>query len=311
LENAAFIQWLLENGQVVLPLPLLRKAQSMNISPEELGYLALAMARCQDGLTPEELARDKWIKWCLSQGWAQWQGRGEKKSISFTPLWRSLFNAWQEVSKDKEKYSVKQQGEFNYGLILKWLDQERGTLSITLREKQVIQEFNLKYGWNTEFILAFLQLVFERGHNKVIAYQPVAKKVYENGINTIEGLIGFINDLDWIQYKVAEIKKCVGQYGGVTRPQRELYLKWQNIWKFGHELILRAAEQTVRTNNPSFKYIDAILQNWYEKGVCNITDAERVMLEHDRRAKPQQKRTTPSTDKKRISRIDNRDWESI
>jgi len=308
LENIAFLQWLWEEGQVVLPLALIRKVQSINLSPEDLGNLTLAMARCQEGLTFEELASDKWVKWSIARGLAQWQGKGEKRSVSFAPLWRSLYSAWQDTAKNNEHYGVKQKGEFNYGTILKWLDQERGTLSITLREKQVIQEFNLKYGWTTEFILAFLQLAFERGQNQVHAYQPVAKKAYESGIDTVDGLVTFMNDLDWIQHKVTEIKKCIGQYGGATGPQRELYLKWQNVWKFGHELILRAAEETVRTNNPSFKYIDAVLQNWHEKGVKDISDAKKAMYEHDQRDKTPKNK---STEKKRISRVDNRDWENI
>lgn len=308
MENIAFLQWLWEEGQVVLPSVLMRKAQSINLSPEDLGCLTLAIARCQEGLSSEELASDKWVKWSIARGLAQWQGAGEKRRVSFAPLWRSLYISWQETAEKNEPYAVKQKGGFNYSTILKWLDQERGTLSITIKEKQVIQEFNLKYGWTTEFILAFLHLAFERGQNQVHAYQPLAKKAYESGISTIEGLVAFMNDLDWIQHKVTEIKKCIGQYGGATSPQRELYLKWQNVWKFGHELILRAAEETVRTNNPSFKYIDAVLENWHEKGVKDISDAKKAMQEHDQRDKVQKNK---GIEKKRISRMDNRDWESF
>lgn len=308
MENIAFLQWLWEEGQVVLPLALMKKAQSLNLSPEDLGCLTLAMGRCREGLALEELTEDKWVKWSIAKGWAQWHGKGEKRSLSFAPLWRSLYSAWLETEKNDEYNKPRVKGEFNYGMILKWLDQERGTLSITLKEKQVVQEFNLKYGWTTEFILAFLQLAFERGQNQHYAYQPLAKRVYETGVDTIEGLISFMNDLDWISYKVTEIKKCIGQYGGATRPQRELYLKWQNLWKFGHELILRAAEETVRTNNPSFKYIDAVLQNWHEKGVKDLNDAARAMQEHDHKDKMQKSR---NVEKKRISRTDDRDWENI
>ncbi len=188
------------------------------------------------------------------------------------------------------------------------MDQVRGTLSVTFREKQVLQEFNLKYGWSTDFILIFLQLSFERGLNNVQTYSYIAKRVYENGVHTVDELVSFINELDWIQYKVSEVKKCVGQYGAVTRPQREIYLKWHRQWKFSHEVIMRAAEETIRTNNPSFKYIDSILQDWYNQGVKNVAEAETALRQHDAK-ETGKKKQTPG--KKRISRTDNRDWEKI
>ena len=221
-----------------------------------------------------------------------------------------MYKTWQDPVKGQGLEAVsKNKSEFNYSRILKWLDQERGTLSITLREKQVIQEFNLKYGWSSDFILIFLQLAFERGLNLVQNYQPVARKVYESGIDTVAGLISFMNDLDWIQYKVAELKKCIGQYGGVTKPQREMYLKWHRQWNFSHEVIMRAAEETVRASNPSFKYIDAVLKNWHDKGVRNLRDAEKVVADHDSKERKDRKEEGPG--RKRIRRADYRDWENI
>jgi len=299
---------LLEGGYVVLPVQLLEKIQSLNLTPENLGYLVLALAKCQSPVGTEELAKDKWVKWCLSEGWAQWQKQGDGKIISFTPLWTRLYSLYEDSAERKEESRTQKVGEFDYGKILKWLDCERGTLSITLREKQVIQEFNLKYGWSTEFLMIFLQLAFERGLNQVYTYQPVAKRVYENGIDCVNDLVSFMNELDWVQYKVTEVKKCIGQYGGVTRPQREMYLKWNKQWKLSHELIIRASAETVRTNSPSFKYIDAILKDWYEKGVQDVQAAEQMIAAHDTIRSPQRK---PENTPKRLSKAGNRDLDKL
>lgn len=307
MEQLDFNRWLIEGGQVVVPLQLLEKMQCLNMTPENLGCIVLAMARCQQNLPGEKLAQDRWVKWCLSEGWAVWQGQGLQKRISFGPLWNRLYKAWQEPGRANGQ-AVPQKGDFNYGKILKWLDQERGTLSITLREKQVIQELNLKYGWSSDFILIFLQLAFERELNQVQNYQPVARRVYESGIDTVDGLVSFMNELDFIQYKVAELKKYIGQYGGVTKPQREMYLKWHRQWNFGHELIMRAAEETVRTNNPNFKYIDAVLQDWHEKGVRDIQGAEKALVQHEHKHTPQRGKTGGN---KRISQVGNRDIEKM
>lgn len=311
MQDFAYLEWLQEGGQVVIPFTLLENMQSLNLSPENLGYLVLALAQSKKVLSPEEMAKNPWIKWSLAEGWTSWVMEGEKKRISFFPLWKRLYENWEKQKSEQTENklgSLKTKGDFDYNKILKWLDQVRGTLSITFREKQALQEFNLKYGWSTDFILIFLQLVFERGLNNVQAYSYIAKRVYENGVHTVDELISFINELDWIQYKVIEVKKCVGQYGAVTRPQREIYLKWHRQWKFSHEVIMRAAEETIRTNNPSFKYIDSILQDWYNKGVKNVTEAETALRQHD--SKENEKKKLGAV-KKRITRTDSRDWEKM
>lgn len=324
MKNVEYTQWLMDEGQVAVPLALLKNIQSLNLSPENLGYLILALAASQQNIPADELAKNPWIKWVLSEGWAKWGIENGQKKISFLPLWDRLYAVFEKQSVDAQRekaVAYQMKGDFDYGKILKWLDQVRGTLSVTFREKQVLQEFNLRYGWSTDFILIFLQLCFERGQTTIQTYQPIAKRVYENGIHTVEELISFMNELDWVLYKVMEVKKCVGQYGGVTRPQREMYLKWQNQWKFGHEVIMRAAEETVRTNCPSFKYIDRILEDWAQKGVKNLEGAQKAIEEHDRQkgqalhGAPLQSESGSVTGarqrKKRINHVDNRDWEKI
>mgnify|MGYP000873107556 CR=1 FL=1 len=316
MQEPEYFAWMMAEGQIVVPLALLNNLQALNLSPENLGYLLLAMAGSKKSLSAAELVKNPWIKWSLAEGWASWVGDGETKKISFFPLWHNLYYLWQKQKKTEdvsEMATGKRQGEFDYSKIIKWLDQVRGTLSVTLKEKQVLQEFNLQYGWSTDFILIFLQLCFARGQNTLQKYQPIAKKIYVQGVQTVEELVSFMNDLDWTQYKISEVKKCVGQYGGVTHPQREMYLKWSNLWKFSHEVIMRAAEETVRTNSPSFKYIDGILQDWYQKAVKSVQDAEIALQEHDQRKKRQKQKQsfTKDSSKRRISRTDNRDWEKM
>lgn len=311
MSDIRFSQWLLEGGEVVLPARLLEKMQVLNLSPEDLGSLVLGYAQGQNRKDRQELPRDKYVRWCLAEGWALWQGQGEQRKLSFAPLWDKLYLIWQENEQgnERENAAATLEGkDFNYAKILRWLDQVRGTLSVSIREKQVIQELNLKYGWSTDFILIFLQLAFERGHRELQNYLPVAKKAYESGINTVEGLISFMNDQDWVQFKAAEVKRGVGQYGSVTPAQREMYLKWNREWKYGHELIMRAVEETVRTNSPSFKYVDGILRDWLEKGVRNISEAEEILKERDRKKGPPKK--TDSV-RKRTGEIGNRDLDKL
>jgi len=308
LREAAFVQWLVDGGQVVVPVRLLQKLQILNIPPEKLGYLILALARNQEELTPEQKAKDRWLNLALTEGWAAWEGEGEQKKVVFTPLWDRLNYAWQQTllaNPESEKQSCK--NDFDYAKIVKWLDKVRGCISATPQDKRYLQEFNLKFGWSTDFIIAFLELFFEKTNNRSHNYYYLAQKVYSNGIDTVGDLIRFMNEQDWTAYKVEEIKQYIGK-GPVTLGEKELYLKWQNQWKLSHELILKGAQSLTRTNRPSFNYLDKILEDWWQQGIKDPQEAEKALQSF---AGGKAGKTRRSSGKRRVAPPGNRDLNKI
>jgi DnaD/phage-associated family protein len=77
----------------------------------------------------------------------------------------------------------------------------------------------------------------------------------------------FLDNLDTTAYKTISILRQLGKRNNPTEAQKELYLKWSALWKFSHEMILKAVEETVSADNPNMKYVDAILKDWQEKGI--------------------------------------------
>ncbi len=52
--------------------------------------------------------------------------------------------------------------------------------------------------------------------------------------------------------------------------------KWLHQWKFSLEVVLEACRRTVlQTQNPSFPYIDRILESWYKSGVHSMEDIKK------------------------------------
>lgn len=301
MEEAAFAQWLMEGGQVMIPIRLIHKIQILNIPPENLGYLVLALARSQEGLTSDQIVQDRWITWSVAEGWATWEDKGANKTVSFAPLWDRLYQTWQQTA----QASKVSKGDFDYVKIVRWLDRVRGNVSVTLQDKQLLQEFNLKYGWTTDFIIAFLELYFEKTNFRGKAYDRLAHKVYKNGIDTVNGLINFMNQQDWTMQKLEEVKQYVGK-GSVTLGEKEMYLKWQNQWKLSHELILKGAQALTRTNRPNFNYLDKILEDWWQKGIKDPAGAEALIAQS-----PNQVVKDNNKKGKRYSEKDDRDWEKI
>jgi DnaD/phage-associated family protein len=293
METAEFGQFIQEKGHVAMPCWLLEKYQALNIGPEELGFLLLALfqqqrnqglpAQPKDEAYPEKTGQgdNPWLGWALDKGWATWSGEGENRQVVFTPLWRRLYNLWAEEQKEKSRQNTSPAagpGEFDYCRIVKELDRMRGSLSVTAREKQLIQEFHLKYDWSADFILNFFRLCHQRDLIQMKSYKPLAAQLHRAGIYTLEGLVSFMNEVDWIGRQATEIKKdYLGLYGMVTVTERDLYVKWHVAWGFSHALILRAAKESAGAANATFKYIDTVLESWQEQGITSLEACEEAI----------------------------------
>lgn len=302
MQGAEFGQFMQEKGYVNVPCWLLEKYQSMDISPEELGYLLLALYRrgrqpdksgspclgSPDEPYPDHSGRgsDPWMGWALEKGWARWEGEGEGRQAVFGPLWQKLYRLWEEGLQEKagdNSRGAAIAGDFDYSRIVKELDRLRGSLSVTVRDQQMIQEFNLRFGWSTDFILNFFRLCAQRDLLQLKNCKPLAAQIHRAGIYTLEGLTTFMQEVDWTGKQAAEVKRdYLGLYGMVTVVERDYYVKWHITWRFSHALIVRAAMESAGASNATFKYIDSIMARWHELGVDTMEaceDAIRVWRE--------------------------------
>ena len=67
-----------------------------------------------------------------------------------------------------------------------------------------------------------------------------------------------------------------------------MYLKWVNTWKFTHEMVLLAADDTINADNPSFGYMDTMLSNWRDLGL----DSPEKLTDHKQQLQQDKKRPT-------------------
>ncbi|MCL1805036.1 MAG: DnaD domain protein [Clostridiales bacterium] len=294
MTQAEFNAYIQEKGHIAVSCLLLEKYQAMDITPEELGSLLLALYRQRldaaggagqgrDEPYPGEEGRgaDPWIGWALEKGWARWIGEGRERRADFEPLWRKLYQIWEEEREADERAKAPHptaEGGFDYSRIVKELDRLRGSLSVTVREQQLIQEFNLKYGWSSDFIINFFRLCSQRNLIQIKNYKPLAAQIHRAGVYTLEGLASFMSEVDWISKQAAELKKdYLGLYNMVTVMEREYYVKWHITWRYSHALIVRAARESVGAANATFKYIDSIIGRWHELGAEDMEACEEAI----------------------------------
>lgn len=104
--------------------------------------------------------------------------------------------------------------------------------------------------------------------------ERVAVNWNRDGIRTVEQA-----EMTAKQYKKEyyTIARSLGFNRSLADPECAYVEKWLYQWKFSLEVVLEACRRTVlQTQNPSFPYIDKILESWHKSGVCSLGDIKKA-----------------------------------
>ncbi|WP_123054879.1 DnaD domain protein [Clostridium sp. JN-1] len=130
------------------------------------------------------------------------------------------------------------------------------------------------FNFSPEIILLLIQYCASKGKNDYRYIEKVAISWYDSKIKTIDDAQSFIkrNEDRWIK-----IKKVLNYLGikdaAIMKPQEDMLDKWITSFNFPVNVICKACEICFqRINKSDFKYIDAILSNWYNEGIKTLED---------------------------------------
>ena len=143
-------------------------------------------------------------------------------------------------------------------------------------EKQKVLEWIYNYNMNPDVIVkAFFYGVEKKGKRSVNYVGGIIKNWYDQGITNGEALEEYFKSIDEKYYRYEKIMKSLG-FGYRLPSQSEMKVmdKWFEEYKFTMDLVLKACENSVKTSNPSIKYIDGILSSWYGKEIKSVDEVE-------------------------------------
>ena len=136
-------------------------------------------------------------------------------------------------------------------------------------------EFELIYDWTDvlhlpkEVAMMVIEYsVSRKGRGVNISYMnAVAKSWAEKGIDSVEEAMSEIDRYERISGGANRVLKFIGATGRLpSQPETALYQKWTMDWGFSQDAILTAIGDISATANPSFNYIDSVLENLKSKG---------------------------------------------
>ena len=273
--------WLFEGGMVGIPSRLLGMMEPLGLNFDDLGKIIYLLYCGTDQIKRNDRYAQEAARTLHSKGLIHWFT--DTDTVDFSPMFdkisASLGETPQYLAEERSSFTS---SELNYAQLIKKLEQSLGVFP-TMRDKQNIQEAVQRYNWSYD-LMYDIYTVYYKEHRKAYEFGFFCKMAYGAQVRDKESFQNFVQGLNTTVYKTTEVLRMLGQKGYPTEPQKELYLKWTAQWKFSHEMVMQAVEETNSARNPSFKYMDAVLKEWMEKGITTpeALDKERKRQEQER-----------------------------
>lgn len=104
--------------------------------------------------------------------------------------------------------------------------------------------------------------------------QKMAVKLAEENIQDVETAEEYFKRDNKIWQGSRDVVRKLGQMRPPSEPEQTAYKKWLLEWHFTPEAILRACDESIKSINPTFAYIEGILKRLHEKE--NVSTAKEV-----------------------------------
>lgn len=274
--------WFFEGGTVSLPKKLIGLSETLGLDFKDLGQISYILY-CDCVVEKDDKYSMTAVRALKRKALIELKESGEAWHISFTPMFQLIetklgLNEKVEVLKENST-----DPQATYADAIKRIEQELA-IFLTVREKVEIQEVVQNYLWDYSLV-AQMFINYHKNFRRQYPFKFYCKMAFGNNVSDLDSLNEFHENADRLDYKIAEVKKRLGHRSNYSEVEKEAYLKWTNLWKFSHEMVLLAVDQTLSAKDPSFKYLDAILEDWYKDSVKNKEDFIRREEEYAKNKK--------------------------
>lgn len=107
----------------------------------------------------------------------------------------------------------------------------------------------------------------------------VAYSWAQNNLLTVEAAERYLTIYELEHHQVNEVMLHLGIKRMPSIEEVKLYDKWTKEWNIAHEAVIEACAETTKTSNPSFAYLDKIIQKLYFKGATGADEVRQQLDE--------------------------------
>ncbi len=142
-----------------------------------------------------------------------------------------------------------------------------------------------KYGFSEAVMLALFEQGYKNGavqhRNYLLA---VADSWAANKVKTHNDLESYYTKLDKLNILEKKIKRSLKIRRSLSVYEVDMIKRWMIEFGYNFDIIELALAETIKISNPSFKYVDKILEDWHEKGLKTKTDIKNNQEEYNKKS---------------------------
>ena len=279
--------WFFEGGAVSIPKRLIGLSEMIGLDHKDLGQITYILY-CDSKISKDDKFSMNAVRGLKRRNLLSLDEAGDFYQVNFDPLFDLIEKklGLNEISA-KETKEVSVTSESSYSDMVKRVESELAVF-LTVREKMEMQEIVQQYLWDYDLV-GEMFINYYKNFKRQYPFKFYCKMAYGNNVADVTSLKEFQENLNYLDYKIVEVKKRLGHRKNYSEVEKEAYLKWINLWKFSHEMILLAVDQTLSAKDPTFKYLDKILENWHKESIKTRDAFSKKETEYERKKVETQK----------------------
>lgn len=150
------------------------------------------------------------------------------------------------------------------------------------REVADLVDWVTSYGFDDRVVRRIIDEGADRGKTRFSYLNQIARAWHEKGIRTLDDADSEVVEYQRLMVRWGRVVQRLGLSRRLTRAEAQLLEKWSGEWGYPDDVIFRACDETIYAKEPTFAYIDRVLEGWRARGVRTVEDAERALAEHKR-----------------------------
>ncbi|MDF2802744.1 MAG: primosome, DnaD subunit [Anaerocolumna sp.] len=148
-------------------------------------------------------------------------------------------------------------------------------------------------GFSAELIMYLYEYCVSKGKKNPSYIEAVAISWAEEGIDTVEKAE---SSTALYNSNYTAINKAFGLNRAPGQVEKQFMNKWINKYEFSIDIVVEACNRTIlSTQKPDFKYTDKILENWFKKGVKDMSTINKLDEEHSKASAAKQNNQKPKS----------------
>lgn len=214
---------------------------------------------------PVERIKDAWDYW-LRMGVVRQHGAGaadEDPTIEFVQLRSLMYDSHGETAEAEAPDESPLRDE-NLRELIFYVEKTTGR---TLSPRQTEEIFS----WiddckaSPEVIVKAVEYCTEKGKTGINYISKVVRQWAEEGLQTREDVSDYLNEAERQQGASKRILHTLGLNRGATEAERQMIDRWFKEMEFNMDRILEACERASFISSPNLRYVNKILENWYQE----------------------------------------------